>query len=424
MRARPRCSPRPRPRRSCWVPARRQRRLATARRSTRNRARRAPAARSASAPAIPRRRPVTTTTRPGRAGHHRQPRLPGRRLDHRVDLLPLLRRRLRRAEPARMGRDGRRRHGPPDRRRRAEPAGPPRRRRPGDGGPDRSQRRHRPHELQGTARSAHRAGARRPPDLPADELPVREGPGPDERRAPAGGGGRRHGWAGRPHRAGRLEHRRLRGEGRHPPGRAPPHVHRPGGPGRHHRRRPSAWPRAPPPPTTTTTVASDSTASRRGTSSTKTTTASSATCTTERAGSTSGGSGSGNRGSGGSGSGGPARLRRQRQDDDHGAPAPAPTTSPGSSPSGTDAPPTSKPGKPGSTTAPPGTTHPARTRRAPTRRAPARRGRARRPPEAGRVPPLLGRVSSSGSVGRGQWSSTQGAHSPSRSRISMRSRFS
>ena len=47
-----------------------------------------------------------------------------------------------------------------------------------------------------------------------------------------------------------------------------------------------------------------------------------------------------------------ARRRRPRR-------APAPTTSPGSGPSGTDAPPTSKPGKPpGSTTAPPGTNPP------------------------------------------------------------------
>ena len=110
------------------------------------------------------------------------------------------------------------------------------------------------------------------------------------------------------------------------------------------------------PPTTTTTVASDSTASRRGTSSTKTTTASSATCTTERAGSTSGGSGSGNRGSGGSGSGGSGSGGSSKTTTS--APAPAPTTSPGSGPSGTDAPPTSKPGKPGSTTVPPGTNPP------------------------------------------------------------------
>jgi lysophospholipase L1-like esterase len=105
------------------------------------------------------------------------------------------------------------------------------------------------------------------------------------------------------------------------------------------------------PPTTTTTVASDSTASRRGTSSTKTTTASSAQCTTERAGSTSGSSGSTGRGSGGSGSGGSGKTTTT-------APAPAPTTSPGTSPSGTDAPPTSKPGKPGSTTTAPGTNPP------------------------------------------------------------------
>ncbi len=114
-----------------------------------------------------------------------------------------------------------------------------------------------------------------------------------------------------------------------------------------------------PPPTTTTTVASDSTASRRGTSSTKTTTASSATCTTERASSTSGGSGSGSRGSGGSGSGGSGGGSGGSGKTTTTAPAPAPTTSPGSGPSGTDAPPTSKPGKPpGSTTAPPGTNPP------------------------------------------------------------------
>ena len=48
-----------------------------------------------------------------------------------------------------------------------------------------------PASYKAPARPAHRAGARRPPDLPAHELPVREGPGPDERRAPAGGGGGR-----------------------------------------------------------------------------------------------------------------------------------------------------------------------------------------------------------------------------------------
>ena len=178
-------------------------------------------------------------------------------------------------------------------------------------------------------------------------------------------------------------------------------------------------------PTTTTTVASDSTASRRGTSSTKTTTASSATCTTERAGSTSGGSGSGNRGSGGSGVR-RLRLRWQRQDDDHGRAGARADDVTRLEPVGHGRAAHLQAGQAGLDDRTAGDEPPARPPAQPARHLPAGdepTGHLR--PAGPTACRLLERVSPSGSERSvGQWSSTQGAHSPSRSRIWIRSRFS